>query len=257
MARYGTLGDYRFADTEEAANDIRGSKVYGPDDEKLGEINDVVFDQATGAIVYVVVDTGGWLTSRKFIVPPQEIRPSLQHQDDFLVDLTKEQIEHFPPYDGTAITTEEEWADYERRYRSNWEEGSVMHRTATDRNVTPTTKQQVHSGSGTIPAVRGTGMTSPAGTSSPDLRMVSSEEAGLPEDETLSELDNETEITALHPKAEMEISPNDNPVYRWTTFEDTLRRRREEVLQLSIDHAKRAEREVLHEEDDGNRRKAS
>ena len=96
MARYGTLGDYRFTDTQEAAIDIRGSKVYGPKDQELGKIDDVVFDEATGAIVFVVVDTGGWLSSNKFIVPPQEVRPSLQHENDFLVDLTKEQIESFP-----------------------------------------------------------------------------------------------------------------------------------------------------------------
>jgi|SRR5579871_309935 len=256
MARYGTLGDFRFADTDDAASDIRGSKVYGPKDEKLGEIDDVVFDQATGAIVFVVVDTGGWLSSRRFIVPPQEIRPSMQHEDDFRVDLTKEQIEHFPPYDGQALTSEERWADYERRYRSNWETGPVMHRTATDRNVTPTTKQQVHSGSGAIPAVSGTGTASSARTSSPDPRMVSSDRAGLPEDQTESELDNETEVTAVHPEVGMDVSPN-NPTYRWSTFEDTLRRRREEVLQSSIDNAKRADREGLAGREDQTRRKAS
>jgi len=34
MAHYGTLGDYRFSDTEEVASDIRGAKVYGPDNEQ-------------------------------------------------------------------------------------------------------------------------------------------------------------------------------------------------------------------------------
>jgi sporulation protein YlmC with PRC-barrel domain len=58
MARYGTLGDYRFTDTQEAATDIRGSKVYGLKDQELGKLDDVVFDEATGAIVFVVVDTG-------------------------------------------------------------------------------------------------------------------------------------------------------------------------------------------------------
>ena len=151
MARYGTLGDYRFNDTKEAAIDIRGSKVYGLKDQELGKIDDVVFDEATGAIVFVLVDTGGWLSSKKFIVPPQEVRPSLQHENDFLVDLTKEQIESFPPYDGKALTSDEEWADYERRYRSKWVESPVLHREATDRNVTPTTQQQVGAGSGTMP----------------------------------------------------------------------------------------------------------
>src|SRR5262249_50294873 len=99
--------------TQEATFDIRGAKVYGLNDQKLGEIDDVIFDEATGGIVFVVVDTGGWLSSKRFIVPPQEIRPSLQHEDDFLVDLTKEQIEGFPPYDGAALTSEEQWEDYE------------------------------------------------------------------------------------------------------------------------------------------------
>jgi sporulation protein YlmC with PRC-barrel domain len=217
MARYGTLGDYRFTDTQEAALDIRGAKVYGPKDQKLGEIDDVIFDEATGAIVYVVVDTGGWLSSRRFLVPPQEIRPSLQHEDDFLVDLTKEQIETFPPYDGATLTSEELWADYEKRYRSKWVENPVMHREATDRNITPTTKQQINAGSGKIP----TGPDKPT----PEI---------------------ETGVTAVHKEAAMDVSPG-GPSLRWGAFEDTLRRRRENVLQSSISNAKRADRETRSE----------
>lgn len=219
MARYGTLGDYRFSDTREAASDIRGSKVYGRSDEELGKIDDVVFDQATGGIVYLVVDTGGWLSTKKFVVPPQVIRPSLQHETDFRVDLNKEQIEKFPPYDREKLDSEEQWTDYDRRYRSKWEEGPVMHRAGTDRNITPTPKQQLHSGSGTIPAASGTRS-----------------------NETVSELDSQTEVTALQPKVRMDTSPN-TPTYRWTAFEDILRRRREEVLKSSIENAKKADRE--------------
>jgi sporulation protein YlmC with PRC-barrel domain len=235
MARYGTLGDYRFSDTQEAALDIRGAKVYGTGDHELGEIDDVIFDEATGAIVFLVVDTGGWLSSNKFIVPPQEIRPSLQHEDDFLVDLTKEQIETFPPYDGTALTSEEQWADYERRYRSNakWVEKPVMHREATDRNITPTTQQQVRVGSGTIPSNA----------------------------EDTAELEAETDLTPIHTEAEMVVSPA-GPTLRWSAFEDSLRQRREEVLQSSIDNvkrddAKRAAGESLSERERNAQRKAS
>jgi sporulation protein YlmC with PRC-barrel domain len=222
---YGTLGDYRFSDTAEAAQDIRGSKVYGLQDKKPGEIDDVIFDEATGAIVYLVVDTGGWLSSKKFIVPPDGIRPSLQHENDFLVDLTQEQIERFPAYDGAALTSEERWADYEKRYRSKWVERPVMHREATDRNITPTTQQQVHAGSGTIP-----------GTAA-----------------DLAQLDAETEVTPIRTEANMDIDPS-GPVLRWSTFEDTLRRRRQEVLQSSIENAKRASGEKLTERE---QRKAS
>jgi sporulation protein YlmC with PRC-barrel domain len=207
MTRYGTLGDYRFADVKEAADDIRGSNVYGFNDEKLGEIDDVIFDQDSGEIVYLVVDTGGWLSSKKFLVPPREVRPSVQHRDDYLVELSKEQIESFPPYDGEALSSEERWADYERRYRSNWETGPVMHRVATDRNVTPTTKQQVQAGSGVIPSMK-------------------DEEAEAP-------------ITPIRTEATMDVSAT-GPSLRWTTFEDRIRMRREEVLESSIRQAKRA-----------------
>jgi PRC-barrel domain len=230
MARYGTLGDYRFSDTQEAALDIRGAKLYGPKDQKLGDIDDVVFDEATGAIVFVVVDTGGWLTSNKFVVPPQEIRPSLQHEDDFLVDLSKEQIEAFPPYDGKALTTEEKWAEYEKWYRSKWVEKPVMHREATDRNVTPTTMQQVGAGSGTI-----------SSASSAD---------------DTAEIDTGVEPSPVHNEATMQVSTS-GPTLRWTAFEDTLRQRREEVLRSSIENAKKASGEVIAESERIDRRKAS
>jgi hypothetical protein len=152
MSHLGTLRDYRFTDLQEATDDVRGSKVYGPGDEKLGKIDDVIFDHATGPIEYVVVDTGGWLSSNKFVVPPQALRPSVQHEDAFTVDLTKEQIESFPPYNESDIESDEKWADYDGRYRSQWEAKPVMHRVATDRNITPTTKQQIDAGSGSLPS---------------------------------------------------------------------------------------------------------
>ena len=223
MARYGTLGDYRFTNTEEAASDIRGAKVYGPKDQELGTIDDVVFDEATGAVIFAVVDTGGWLSSKKFVVPPQEIRPSLQHEENFLVDLSKEQIEAFPPYDGTALTSEEKWADYEGRYRSKWVEKPVMHREATDRNITPTTQQQLGADSGSL----------------------------LSDDD-----DTATDITPIRTDGTMEVTAS-GPSLRWSSFEDALRRRREEVLQSSIDNAKKASGERPGNGERIERRKAS
>lgn len=137
MAHYGLLENYKFA---EAADDIRGATLYGRDDEKLGKIDDVIFDHSTGNIGYVVVDTG-WLTTKKFIVPADGLRASSKHEDDFVCNLTKEQVESFPPYDKAELASEEKWSNYEGRYRSKWETGPVMHRAGTDRNITPTTQQ--------------------------------------------------------------------------------------------------------------------
>lgn len=138
MAKYGMLRDYRFT---ESAEDIRGSSVYGVKDEKLGKIDDVIFDHSTGEIRYVVVDTGGWLSTKKFLVPADRMRPSAEHENDFKVDLTKEQVEGFPGYSESDLESDEKWSDYEGRYRSKWDDGPVMHRLGTDRNITPTTKQ--------------------------------------------------------------------------------------------------------------------
>ena len=138
MAKHGMLRDFRFTD---ATEDIRGSKLYGLNDEKLGKIDDVIFDYFTGLISYVVVDTGGWLTSKKFIVPADRLRLSAEHEDDFAVDLNKQQVESFPPYNELDLESDEQWADYEGRYRAKWEANPVMHRTETDRNITPTTQQ--------------------------------------------------------------------------------------------------------------------
>jgi sporulation protein YlmC with PRC-barrel domain len=138
MAKHGLLGNYRFMD---ATEDIRGSKLYGLNDEKLGKIDDVIFDHFTGLIHYVVVDTGGWLTTKKFIVPVDRIRISAKHQDDFAADLTKEQVESFPPYQEVDLESDEQWSEYEGRYRSKWEANPVMYRAETDRNITPTTQQ--------------------------------------------------------------------------------------------------------------------
>jgi hypothetical protein len=55
MAHYGLLREYRFSDD---VDDIRGATL-GVSNEKLGKIDDVIFDHASGTIQYAVVDSGG------------------------------------------------------------------------------------------------------------------------------------------------------------------------------------------------------
>lgn len=139
MAHYGTL---KANPVGETAEDIRGSHLYGVNDEKLGKIDNVIFDHSTGDIHYIVVDTGGWLSSKKFIVPAQGLRASTKHENDFQASLTKTQIESFPPYNESDLESESKWQGYESRYRAKWVTNPVMHRAETDRNLTPTTEQE-------------------------------------------------------------------------------------------------------------------
>ena len=114
---YTTLRDYRF---NKEIDDLRGSAVYGPTDEKLGKIDDVVFDSNSGIIRYLVVDTGGWLKSRRFLVPAEELHPSSTHDNDFTVSKSKAQIEQFPSLDDKVLEDKLAFEDYDKSHRSSW-----------------------------------------------------------------------------------------------------------------------------------------
>jgi sporulation protein YlmC with PRC-barrel domain len=243
MAHYGTLQDYRFTDTDAAHDDIRGSKIYGRDDDKLGKIDDVIFDHSTGAIRYVVVDTGGWLSSKKFIVPADRLRSSAEHEDDYRVDLSKEQIESFPPYDESSVKDENQWADYENKYRSKWETGPVMHRAETDRNITPTTAQMTQGTGatgpligetegrsiGSNPAGVGSGISSYHGEDITTGRGAAFASGTSTASSETAESGVNRSVTPIRTNTELGIE-SQGPDRRWSSFEDKLRQRRAEII---------------------------
>src|SRR5438067_11528074 len=114
---YTTLRDFRF---NKDIDDIRGSAVYGPDGEKLGKIDDVVFDGDSGRVQYLVIDTGGWLKSRRFLVPPDQVQPSRENENDFQVNLTKAQIERFPALDENVFDDKNKFENYQVDYHRSW-----------------------------------------------------------------------------------------------------------------------------------------
>jgi sporulation protein YlmC with PRC-barrel domain len=129
---YGTLRDYKF---NKDIDDIRGSAVYGFGDEKLGKIDDVIFDSNTGQIRYLVVDTGGWLKSRRFLVPPEHVQP--KDDKDFKVSLTKSEIEKFPALDERVLESEKDFNSYETNYRSSWSSQRSPSQSATVATQSP------------------------------------------------------------------------------------------------------------------------
>jgi sporulation protein YlmC with PRC-barrel domain len=212
MANYGMLRNYRFTD---AAEDIRGSKLYGLNDEKLGKIDDVIFDHSEGTIRYVVVDTGGWLSTKKFIVPADRLRASTKHDNDFTVDLTKAQVESFPPYKETDLESDELWADYEGKYRSKWKADPVMHREGTDRNITPSTQQMP----GNSPSARAAG--------SPNaVRNAPGDSAEIEDTDFIEPGYAASTDTVEIDTSAVGIGP------RWDTFQNRLRERRKEAASL-------------------------
>jgi hypothetical protein len=137
-AHYGTFKDALVA---EAGEDVRRSRLYGLNDEKLGKIDDVIFDHSCGEFHYVVVDARGWLDRKKFLVPAERLRASAKHRNDDDADVSKRQIGSFAQYNESDPESETRWRGYEERYRAKRVANPVMHRAETDRNLTPTSKQ--------------------------------------------------------------------------------------------------------------------
>jgi hypothetical protein len=218
MAHYGTLKN---AAIVEAGEDIRGSKVYGRDDDKLGKIDDVVFDHSTGDIRYAVVDTGGWLHSKKFLVPADALRASAKHEDDFETNLAKQQIESFPPYNESDLESENTWDDYENRYRAKWVNSPVQHRSETDRNITPTTYQAT----GNLNSERAEA----AAHGNPPPRMPQATITTSRSDLNAANAPTERVVPAGSDSVVIDSSAN-GIGGRWDTFQSRLRERRKEVV---------------------------
>jgi hypothetical protein len=199
MPHYGLLRDYRFEDLS-TEDDVRGAAIYGRNDEKLGKIDDVIFDHSTGSIKYVVVDSGGWFSSKKFLVPPHRLHTSADHDGDFTVNLDKQQIESFPRYTESDLHSEEQWQGYEKKFDQAWHAGPVQHREGSDRDITPTPDEM------------------PAQSGSIGSQLTPSERAEV----------NSRIIPAG--ANEVTIQSGASGIgSRWSTFEDRLRQRRKEV----------------------------
>lgn len=216
MAHYGTLGTYRF---ETDTDDVRGSAVYNAENDKLGKIDDVIFDHQSGGVQYVVIDTGGWLSSHKFLVPADKLRPSTQHDGDYQVDLTKKQIETFPEYKESDVKDDKKWGDYENRYRSKWDTGPVMHREGTDRNITPTTAQMT----------QGSGATGPANWQAQEHQTPTSSDHSM---NLGGDTRQGTHFERTIPATANEVTIQSSGAgigQRWSTFESRLRERRRDI----------------------------
>lgn len=137
MPHYGVLREYKFEDIQ----DVRGAEVYGVNNEKLGIIDDVIFDHSNGEIRYAVVNAGGWLSNKKFLVPIDRIQPYGNHEDKFYAELDKERIQMLPEFNDETMKSESGWADYEKHYHDRWNEGAVMYNKETGRIVTPPLEQ--------------------------------------------------------------------------------------------------------------------
>ena len=66
QARYASRLRYLDAqDVDDSYVDFDGLDVRGRDNEKLGDTEGFILNADSGRVLYVVVDSGGWFTSRR------------------------------------------------------------------------------------------------------------------------------------------------------------------------------------------------
>lgn len=68
-------------------------------DGEIGTVEEFYFDDENWTIRYLIVKTGNWLSGRKVLISPQAIHDPDWSNEEFPVNLTKEQIENSPDID--------------------------------------------------------------------------------------------------------------------------------------------------------------
>ena len=151
MPHYGILRDHKL---EGIIDDVRGADVYGVNDEKLGTIDDVIFDHSSGDIRYIVLKTGGLLSRRKVMVPANRVEPYGNHDDKFYAELDKERLDMLPEFNDETMKSQNDWSRFEKDYEKRWNDGAVMYNKQTGRIITPAHEEELNTpiGSSNIPA---------------------------------------------------------------------------------------------------------
>lgn len=111
-----TLREYNDNDISAA---IRGANVYGAGDEKLGSVEDAIVNSDSGDLRYLIIDAG-WLKSRRFIIPVDQVY-GYGDSDDLFSPLSKPEIERLPEFRDECLASEDAFARYDLEYRGAWQ----------------------------------------------------------------------------------------------------------------------------------------
>lgn len=110
----------RLQDIQATQHDVLGTEYYSPVSktayglgrEKIGKVEDALVDAAAGRVRYLIVDAGGWFSSKEVLVPAGLAR--IEGDEVYFDSLTKEQVEAMEEYDRDCIYSYQEQATKDR-----------------------------------------------------------------------------------------------------------------------------------------------
>lgn len=116
-----TYPDYRNTFSDPSLSHLDDYSVYADGDDKVGTVEDGLFDSTTGQFRYLIVDTGVWIFGKKVLLPIGRAQFDNSQKRVYVSGLTKEQVENLPKYDGTNNVD----YDYEENVRGVYRENTV------------------------------------------------------------------------------------------------------------------------------------
>ncbi|BET65422.1 PRC-barrel domain-containing protein [Opitutales bacterium ASA1] len=96
-------------------SELKGLKIDARD-EPIGKIKDVLFDDESWTIRYLVADTGGWLTGRKVLLAPDAVTVGVWPEGKLPVRLTRKQVEDSPGIEEDAPVSQQHQRDLHSYY---------------------------------------------------------------------------------------------------------------------------------------------
>lgn len=88
----------------------RDNDAYGANGEKIGTVRDALVLPTTGEIQYLIVDVGGWFSSKQVLIPVGQAR--FTEDGAYFDGLTKDQARNLSEYhDGQVYAAESQMAD--------------------------------------------------------------------------------------------------------------------------------------------------
>ncbi len=93
-----TYPDYRETFSDDSLSHLDDYTVYVDDDNKVGSVEDGLFDEATGQFRYLIVDTGVWIFGKKVLLPVGKAEFNTEQRRVYVRNLTKDQVERLPEY---------------------------------------------------------------------------------------------------------------------------------------------------------------
>jgi hypothetical protein len=85
------------ADVDDSVVDYDGLDVIGPDQERIGEVDGFIVDAQAARLHYLVVDSGGWFSSRRVLVPVGHARLGKDSRGLHL-DVTRATLTRYPEF---------------------------------------------------------------------------------------------------------------------------------------------------------------